>query len=251
MVIITADDYGKTANATDSILTCFSNKRITSASAMVFMEDSERAAALTSKTALEVGLHLNFTMPYSAPKITREIRKQQENVISYLTKSESAQVIYNPFLADSFNALFLSQQEEFVRLYGRSPVFYNGHHHMHLCANVLAGRMIPKGARVRRTFTFGPGEKNVFNRLYRQILDTCISKRYISTDRFFSITPVQNIERLRKILNYAVKECIEVEVHPENSEESEFLMSEQYKHLMDGIHMGGFQYLHSSEVIDS
>ena len=55
MLIITADDYGKTRHATDSILECFSNKRITSASAMVFMEDSGRAASLALKTRLEVG----------------------------------------------------------------------------------------------------------------------------------------------------------------------------------------------------
>jgi len=244
MVIITADDYGKTSHATDSILKCFSGKRITSVSAMVFMEDSERAAALALQTSVEVGLHLNFTMPLSTSKIPLELREHQDKVISYLAKNKLAQIIYNPFLTNSFNFIFLSQQEEFMRLYGRLPDHYNGHHHMHLCANVLASKMIPKGARVRRTFTFDQGEKSPFNRLYRHYIDNIVSRRFISTDLFFSIAPVQDHERLRKILNYAVKETIEIEVHPENVEEFEFLMSDQFKHLMDCVHMGDFQQLH-------
>jgi hypothetical protein len=32
---------------------------------MVFMEDSERAAARTREHGIEAGLHLNFTMPFS------------------------------------------------------------------------------------------------------------------------------------------------------------------------------------------
>lgn len=246
MLIITADDYGKTRHATDSILECFSSKRITSASAMVFMEDSERAASVALKTSLEVGLHLNFTLPYSACNIPQKLREHQNRIISYLTKHKLAQVIYNPFLVDSFNFLFLAQQEEFMRLYGKLPDFYNGHHHMHLCTNVLASNIIPKGTRLRGTFTFGPGEKNSFNLLYRHILDICISKRFISTDCFFSIAPIQNYERLRQIINRASKETIEIEVHPENVEEIEFLLSDQYQNLMDSVHRGGFRDLHNN-----
>jgi len=246
MLIITADDYGKTRHSTDSILKCFLSKRITSASAMVFMEDSERAASLALKTSLEVGLHLNFTLPFSAGNIPLKLREHQTKIISYLTNHKLFQIIYNPFLTDSFDILFQSQREEFVRLYGRFPDHYSGHHHMHLCANVVASRMIPNGARVRRTFTFDPGEKNPFNLLYRHILDICISKRFISTDCFFSIAPVQNYERLRNIFNRAARMTVEIEVHPENVEEMEFLLSDQYQHLMDSVHRGGFQHLHDN-----
>ena len=243
MIIITADDYGKSGHATDSIFTCFSNKRITSASAMVFMEDSERAASLALKTSLEVGLHLNFTLPFSADNIPGKLREHQNRVVSYLAKHKICQVMYNPFLADSFNFLFLSQQEEFIRLYGRQPDFYNGHHHMHLCANVLAGRMIPKGGRLRRTFTFDKGEKNPFNRLYRYILDICVAARFLSTDCFFSILPIQNHERLRNIFKRADRETVEVEVHPENAEEIEFLHSDTYKGLIDSVPVGDFRQI--------
>lgn len=240
MVIITADDYGKTKHATDSILKCFSNKRITSASAMVFMEDSERAAELALQTNLEVGLHMNFTIPFSAGKISSKLCEHHLKVLSYLTTSKLTQIIYNPFLANSFNYLFLSQQAEFLRLYRRHPVFYNGHHHMHLCANMLMSSMIPKGSRVRRTFTFDQGEKSPFNLLYRHILDILVSRNFISTDSFYSILPIHNYERIQDIFQRAVRDKVEIEVHPENNDEIEFLLSVQYQRLMASVHVGNF-----------
>jgi uncharacterized Ntn-hydrolase superfamily protein len=103
--------------------------------------------------------------------------------------------------------------------------------------------MIPKGTRVRRTLTFDLGEKNPANLLYRHLLDICVSKRFISTDCFFSIDPVQNLERLRIILNRAIKENIEIEVHPENSDQIKFLLSDQYQHLMNSVSIGNFKQL--------
>jgi predicted glycoside hydrolase/deacetylase ChbG (UPF0249 family) len=218
---------------------------------MVFMEDSGRAAALAAQTSLEVGLHLNLSMSFSASGITPSLRAQQEKVASYLTGNKFAQVIYNPFLAKSFADLFHAQKDEFTRLYGRNPGFYNGHHHMHLCANVLVGKLIPKGARVRGTFTFDQGERNPFNRLYRRYINGIVSARFISTDRFYSIVPVRNRERLRKILDIAHKDNVEIEVHPENAEEIEFLMSDEYGHLMGNVPMGSFRQLQTTQAIDS
>lgn len=245
MLIITADDYGKTRRATDSILECFSSERITSASVMVFMEDSERAASLALKAGLEVGLHLNFTQPFSASNIPPKLHKHQNRLVSYLTKHKLFQVIYNPLLANSFSFVFQAQQKEFICLYGKTPEYYNGHHHMHLCANMLASKMIPNGARVRSTFTFDPGEKNPFNLLYRRILNFWISRRFLSTNFFFSIAPVQNQQRLRNIIDLATKETVEIEVHPENVEEIEFLLSDQCQHLLDSVRSGNFQQLHN------
>ncbi len=45
---------------------------------------------------------------------------------------------------------------------------------MHLCANMLLGRVLPEGGRIRRTFTFDAGEKDFFNRLYRYALDALV-----------------------------------------------------------------------------
>jgi predicted glycoside hydrolase/deacetylase ChbG (UPF0249 family) len=61
MVIINADDFGRSRLVTDRILSCYKQGSITSTSAMVFMEDSQRAVDLAKEYSIDVGLHLNFT----------------------------------------------------------------------------------------------------------------------------------------------------------------------------------------------
>lgn len=103
--------------------------------------------------------------------------------------------------------------------------------------------MIPKGFRVRRTFTFNKGEKNPINRLYRNILDTCISKEFISTDSFFAIDHDNNDSRLRRIFKQAENEQVEIVVHPENLEDFTFLLSDRFKNLLDSVQIGSFKNL--------
>ena len=243
MLIITADDYGKNSRATDEISRCFEKRRITSASAMVFMEDSKRAASLAGETGLEVGLHLNFTLPFNQDGVGRDLNAHQNRLVSYLAKRKLAQAFFNTILSGSFHAVCKAQQDEFVRLYGREPDFYNGHHHMHLCSNVLGGHFIPRSAKVRGTFTFDRGEKNPFNLLYRRMLKRYVLGRFVSTDSFFSVAPVQNQDRVRQIIDLAVRENVELEVHPENSEETEFLLSDEFGDMLSSVPLGRFRDL--------
>jgi len=243
MIIITADDYGKTRQATDGILRCFSAGRITSASAMVFMEDSQRAAPRALAAGLEAGLHINLTMPFSSDRAAPGVRHHHGRVAAYLAKNKLAQIVCNPLLAGSFDYLFQAQRDEFVFLYGREPGFYNGHHHMHLCANMLMGKIIPEGARVRRTFTFDPGERPFVNLFYRRLLDRIVDRRYVSTDFFFGLLPLQDHERLRGIFRRALSRQVEMEVHPENADEREFLCGDPFLTLMGSASLGGFREL--------
>ena len=48
MLIINADDFGRSVAETNAALQCYTAGRITSVSAMVFMADSERAAELAN-----------------------------------------------------------------------------------------------------------------------------------------------------------------------------------------------------------
>ena len=74
-------------------------------------------------------------------------------------RNKYAQLIYNPLLRDAFAYSCRAQLEEFHRLYDRSPSHIDGHHHMHLCANVVLGQLIPRGMTVRRHFSFWPAKK--------------------------------------------------------------------------------------------
>lgn len=68
VVAINADDWGRDANTTDRILECVQGCVVSSVSAMVFMEDSERAAHAAREHHVDAGLHLNFTTPFTASR---------------------------------------------------------------------------------------------------------------------------------------------------------------------------------------
>jgi hypothetical protein len=69
------------------------------------------------------------------------------------------QLLYNPFLRETFASSYRAQVEEFMRLFEKLPSHIDGHHHMHLCANLLLSKSIPAGMRLGRNFSFWPGEK--------------------------------------------------------------------------------------------
>jgi chitin disaccharide deacetylase len=69
MLIVNADDLGRHRGATDSALLCCAKKCVSSVSAMVFMEDSERAAELALDSGIGVGLHLNLSERFSADRV--------------------------------------------------------------------------------------------------------------------------------------------------------------------------------------
>src|SRR5262249_23162474 len=153
--------------ATDNALSCYLMERITSASAMVFMEDSERAAELGLASGIDTGLHINLSDRFTGKSVPEEVRQSQARIRRFLRTSKYTLLLYNPFLRTEFCDVFQAQWSEFFRLYSRTPSHLDGHHHMHLASNVLLEGIIPAGTKVRKSFSFWPGEKSVVNRLYR------------------------------------------------------------------------------------
>jgi predicted glycoside hydrolase/deacetylase ChbG (UPF0249 family) len=232
MLIITADDWGKNTATTDNITLAFKGGRITSVSAMVFMRDSERAAELVLQSGVESGLHLNFSLPFDGAIRSQRLLTSQLRLAAFLEKSRFAPMLYNPFLNKDFEYVYMAQYDEYVRLYGMSPAHINGHRHKHLCWNVLIGGLIPRGSRVRRTFTFNWGEKNAFNLVYRRLIDRIIASKYMCTDSFFSLMPIDNMDRLQRIIDLSKQSVVELMVHPERKEEFDCLMSDEYFDLI-------------------
>jgi len=223
-VIVNADDWGRTADITDRILECLRHGALSSTSAMVFMEDSERAAELAREFNLDAGLHLNLTTPFTGAKVSAELLRRQEDVSRYLRSYRYAPVVFNPFLAKSFEYLVKHQLEEFGRLYGAGPSRVDGHHHMHLSANVVFQKLLPDRTIVRRNFTFQRPDKGAINRLYRGLQDKLLTTRHWSTDFFYDLLPMES-RRLGDILELARTSCVEIEAHPGLTEEFEFLKS--------------------------
>lgn len=222
-LIINADDWGRDARTTDRTLECFQHGVLSSASGMVFMQDSSRAADIATERGLDIGLHLNLTAPFSAPEAPTRLASHQQKVREYLCAHRFARLLYNPGLANSFEYAVARQFDEFSRLYGRTPDRIDGHHHMHLSANVLLQGLLPSGTIVRRHFSYEPGEKmlrNSFFRLYSRVL---LGGRYRVMDFLFSLPPFAPAVRMQRMFNLARRFIVEMETHPINPEEYRFL----------------------------
>jgi hypothetical protein len=221
-LIINADDWGHSTETTNRIIECVDRGTISSVSAMVFMEDSERAAGLAKQSGIDAGLHLNFTTPLSAANCPTRLLERQREIADHLLRHPLARVVYHPGLAHSFEYVVAAQLNEFCRLYGRPPARIDGHHHQHLCGNVLFAGLMPHGTIVRRNFFFQTGEKSFFNRFYRRFIDRLLARRHPLVDFLFLLPPIEP-DRLRYICSLASRYVVELETHPVKPNEYRFL----------------------------
>jgi succinoglycan biosynthesis protein ExoM len=236
MLTINADDFGRCVLATDRTMTCLAANRINSASAMVFMEDSERAAGLALASGLNVGLHINFTEAFTGSNIPPSLRQSQERLGRFLRANKYALVIYNPFLRSAFREVFAAQFEEFTRLYGRGPSRFDGHQHMHLCTNMIVDRLFPAGASVRRNLSFTADQKSFVNRYYRRLVDRALAKRYRVGDFLFTLSQQCSMPQLRRVAALANSSDVELVAHPQINVEFETLMSDQFTTIISPPH---------------
>ena len=243
MLIINADDYGRGRLATDRIIECFRKGSLTSASAMVFMEDSERAASLAPASGLETGLHVNFTEKFNAKGVEALLVDYHSRIAKFLTRHRFASIFYHPTLRQQFAYVFHTQLAEYDRLYNSAPSHFDGHHHMHLCANMLIGGLIAKGHKVRRNFSFRRGEKSGINRFYRSLVDRHITRKYRSTDYLFSLPSCHKNGGLDSVVQLARTSNVELEAHPENPGDFEILAGDSFLRLISSVQTGGYALL--------
>jgi len=243
MLIVNADDLGRSLAETDAAIACYAKGRITSASAMVFMADSERASAAASAAGLDVGLHVNFSEKFSAERVPQQLGKAQDQIRHFLNANKYASVVFNPLLTKQFEFVFAAQLAEFKRLYGVSPSHLDGHQHLHLATNMLVQRVLPKGAKVRRSFSFRRGEKSFVNRWYRSAVDRSLMRRHRVTGYFFSISDHLAPERLAYVISLAREADVELMVHPQRPDEYTFLMSDAYVEALSQVTLAGYDAL--------
>ena len=235
MLIVNADDWGRSMAETDAALTCFSQARVTSVTAMTFMADSERAADIALERNIPVGLHLNFTEALTAPGRNSGLLSEHRRLAKFLTRTRWSMLVPNPFLCRSFSSVFQWQLEEFIRLYQKLPTHFDGHRHFHLCLGMLLAAPIPRGQRVRPTFSFTVDEKGVMNWLYRRALDAWVARRYLTTDYFFALSQRMTERRLAQVVQLAREANVELMTHPIVSAEQELLLSAVFERQMAGV----------------
>jgi hypothetical protein len=151
--------------------------------------------------------------------------------------------LYNPALRQEFRYIYQAQYEEFVRLYGRHPSHVDGHQHKHLCANILLGGVIPPAVKIRRNFSFWPGEKSLLNRGYRKLVDRWLARRYTMTNFFFSLQQSLQRDRLARVFDLAHAATVELMTHPVNQGELAYLMSDACAASLSQIRVGTYAEL--------
>jgi hypothetical protein len=224
-LIVNADDWGRDQATTDRTFECTTLRTVSSVSAMVFMADSERAAAIARKSGIDAGLHLNFTEAFSASNVPEPLLEHQRKLRRRLGRHSLARILYYPGLARSFEYAVSAQIDEYRRLYGTDPRRIDGHHHLHLCTNVVLDGLLPADTVVRRNFSFLPGEKGLANRLYRRAVDRRLAARHRLVDYLYNLSPLEPADRLQRIFSLARNSVVELETHPINREEHRFLTS--------------------------
>lgn len=224
-LIVNADDWGCDQMTTVRTLDCLQSGAVSSVSAMVFMADSERSAALAAEHNVDAGLHLNLTTAFTSTQVSGALCNHQQKLARWLRSRRLAPAIYRPDLVASFEYVVKAQLDEYQRLYAVMPGRIDGHHHMHLCSNVVFQKLLPEKTIIRRNFSFQSGEKGALNRRYRAYQDKRLSKRHQMTDYFFSLPPMDVPGRLERIGQLAATFSVEVETHPVNSEEYKVLMT--------------------------
>ncbi len=207
---------------------------------MVFMQNCDVSAPAIAESGIDLGLHLNFTSQFDSVRASRRLRDCQDRLAGFLLSNKYSGLLFNPMLKSAFEYSSRAQYEEFGRLFGREPTHVDGHHHAHLCTNMLLGRYIPRGSFVRRSFTFRRGEKSALNRLYRRAVDSWLRRQYCGVDMLFSLSRYREPSFLKYIVDLSPTNAIELMVHPELSGEYEFLMSDAYSGFLSSIQRASF-----------
>jgi len=249
VLIVNADDWGRSRAETDAILKCCALGRVTAVSAMVFMEDSERAAAMAKEAGLDVGLHLNFSQRFTGRTGSGLVERAHARIARFLTTSRYAVLLYHPGLRKDFRCVYQAQAGEFVRLYGKPPSHFDGHQHQHLCANLLADGCLPQGAIVRRSFSFWPGEKGALNRLCRRLLDGVLGRRQRMTDYFLDLSQYLAKGAMQRVYELARVGTVELMTHPIRSAESDYLLSAEHEKGLSGLVCWNFAVMCRREAL--
>ena len=246
LLIINADDFGGDPLATDRIIECFAAGRVTSTSAMVYMSDSERAAAIACSHQLPAGLHLNITQEFDDPATPDPVRERQARVVRYFAGRRLRRLTFNPALNICVRHCVADQLERFRELFGGEPTHIDGHNHAHLSPTALLA--LPKGIRTRT------GESRLGRRwhpstLMRETRHAIIAHRQMTTDYLFAIdrlgsSPTYN--DIDEMLAFADHASVEIMVHPDRDSNYHLLMSDAWMRAVQLRTSGSFRQLRPS-----
>jgi predicted glycoside hydrolase/deacetylase ChbG (UPF0249 family) len=233
MLIVNADDMGASPSTTDPVIACFAAGTITSTSAMVWMPDTDRAAALARERDLPVGLHLNFTLPFGADVVPAPVRARQLEVTHLFTAPGARPGDPHPGAAPLIAAAIADQLAQFRAQFGE-PTHIDGHHHIHVARAVLA--QLPRSLPIRPPLHPDSGRPFGQRWLIRRFRGpaTCLA--------FERVHPALGGEGLA-VLEPARRQVVEVMVHPTQPAERAALDGPEWRQALDGLALGSYRDL--------
>jgi chitin disaccharide deacetylase len=243
LLIVNADDLGLSPEESDAILETFRVGAITSATGLVWMSDSDRAAGLAQAASLPVGLHLNLIEPFTALDVPEEIAATQRRVVGLLSSRRPDAYLYHPGWKRDFERCIADQLTRFVELYGRPPTHVDGHRHMHLVPNALFSRALGSVRRCRRPVNRLASESRAEKRVARTLLSAVVRWRFQTTDWCFSIRalePALGGVGVERSLAEAAGGSVEVMVHPGWPEERSVLLDADWRERLVAHRLGSF-----------
>jgi hypothetical protein len=224
LLIVNADDLGLREEITEATLGCWDAGAITSATAMVFMADSERAAGLADARGLPVGLHLNLTSPFDSPTVPPAVAARQARVVEHFQVARR-RWLPAPRMRAAIAASITDQLEEFRRLYARAPTHADGHQHIQRCPAVFGSAALrPVG-------------------LARAGVNAAIRRRFVGVERFWSLVdlhPELGGSGLEARLLETARLSAEIMVHPVYPEEGRVLRSPEWAAAIGGRRLGSY-----------
>jgi hypothetical protein len=240
MLIVNADDFGAARSATDPVLAAHEEGLLSSASLMVWMADSHRAARLAGERGLSLGLHLNLTLPFTAREVSGPARALQAGLTRAFDRGRLV-ADPSPELEQQLREAVSAQLGEFRALHGE-PAHINGHHHVHLQASVLA--CLPPAVPLRPPPRH-PAELNRRSpRGERQRL-----RRFTSPDAcigFRQLHPAFSGASGLGVLELARRQALEVVVHPQQADERAALHGAQWRAAIAPLRLGSYRDLPAS-----
>jgi predicted glycoside hydrolase/deacetylase ChbG (UPF0249 family) len=246
LLIVNADDLGLDIPTTDAILATHARGAVTSATALVWMSDSERAAGLAIRSGCPTGLHLNLIEPYTAAAVPERAREDQARLCAHFAERGSRALLYDPRIRDLLRRCVRDQLDAFVALYGTLPTHWDGHRHKHLSLNVLLEPGPLASLPARRSFSYVPGEKPLANRLLREGVSWMARWRFGGPRYFHSIrdlAPELGGRGLESALARAQGAAVEVMVHPGEPDEYAFLSTSRWTELLSRQRTGSYREL--------
>jgi predicted glycoside hydrolase/deacetylase ChbG (UPF0249 family) len=238
VLIVNADDFGAAPSATDAILSAWDAGAITSASMMVWMPDSERAAVMASEREVPLGLHLNLTLRFAGSSVPDEVRERQAAVLQSFDPDGWRDDRRPPVSEQLLRAAIDDQLAHYRALCGQ-PSHINGHHHVHVHRAVLD--LLPPEIPVRPIMRV-PGRVSApLDGRERRI-----ARRFRGPRMAFGfehLHPGLGGQGFSALEPARGGTAVEVMTHPQRRQELDALLSDQWRELLAGMPCGSYREL--------